>query len=483
MFNRYFLSGAGGTGVPPVQSQEHQEEHRRDACATSSGTAWGPAPFKDVFIHAMIQDGEGRKMSKTLGNGVDPLDIIDSHGADAMRFTLAQMATETPDVRLPVDVVSPFSGTTFAPKEITTPAGYRVADPLQTCPDTGKPMVSGYGAASGLARPSGEQPLARNTSSKFDLGRNFCNKIWNATRFALGSLPEDGGGDPSVRLGDLPPVDRWIVGRLVQTIETVDRSVEGYHFAALTETVYDFLWRDVCDWYLESIKPTVRDHAGQQQVLRTVLDAGLRLLHPLCPFVTEVLWTPVQGAGRAGLVGLSLDPGPMLATAAWPVADPAIVDEDAMASFERVQGLVHAINSVRGENRVKDRQRITLHGSPATLALVELGEGVVETRAGIETVQPLGDGRPARSVPLTFEGEEVVLSGLVDEVDVDAERARLEKVIADRSRAIAGFRAKLSNEGYLTKAPGHLVEETRRMLAEAEADVAAARSPLDTLGG
>ena len=143
MFNRYFLDGAG------------------------------PVPFRDVCINPMIQDGHGQRMSKSLGNGVYPRDIIHSHGADALRFTLAQIATGTQDARLPVDMVSPHSGKTFAPEEITSPAGYLVAAPTQTCPDTGKTLVSPYGNAAGLATPSEETPLARNTSSRFDTGRNL----------------------------------------------------------------------------------------------------------------------------------------------------------------------------------------------------------------------------------------------------------------------------------------------------------------------
>ncbi|MFB3894127.1 MAG: class I tRNA ligase family protein, partial [Phycisphaerae bacterium] len=146
-------------------------------------------PFSDVFIHAMIQDGEGQKMSKSLGNGVDPVDIIDSHGADAMRFTLVYMTTQTQDVRMPVELICPHHGETFDPKMITDKAGNRVAAPIQSCPAHPKmKMVSPYGVASGEAQPTPEMPLARTTSIKFDIGRNFANKLWNASRFAMMNL-------------------------------------------------------------------------------------------------------------------------------------------------------------------------------------------------------------------------------------------------------------------------------------------------------
>ncbi|MEM9021970.1 MAG: valine--tRNA ligase, partial [Planctomycetota bacterium] len=143
----------------------------------------GDLPFNDVFIHAMIQDGHGQKMSKSLGNGVDPMDIIHSHGADAMRYTLTKMTTQTQDVRLPVDMVAPGSGETFTPKYVSGPGGVKVAAPIQE--HNGEKMVSSYGVASGKEKPTDDMPLARNTSEKFDEGQKFANKLWNAFRFAL----------------------------------------------------------------------------------------------------------------------------------------------------------------------------------------------------------------------------------------------------------------------------------------------------------
>ncbi len=185
-------------------------------------------PFRHVFIHAMIQDGEGQKMSKSFGNGVDPLDIIHSHGADGMRFTMASMSTDTQDVRLSVDAVCPHSGETFKPKLITNPAGYRVAAPVQVSPsDNTKKMVTSYGVASGLARPSDDVPLARNTSSKFDFGRNFANKLGNAVRFALGNLEGEAG---ETGAGERSLVDRWILSRLAQVVRDATRALERYEF-------------------------------------------------------------------------------------------------------------------------------------------------------------------------------------------------------------------------------------------------------------
>lgn len=440
----------------------------------------GRLPFRDVFIHAMIQDGFGQKMSKSLGNGVDPRDIIATHGADAMRFTLCSMATDTQDVRMPVDMIDPHSGETFAPKTIVTAAGHTVADAVQVSPkDPSKKMVSGYGSASGVATPSEEMPVARNTSSKFDLGRNFCNKLWNATRFALTNLA-GGTGDPAPVAG-LPLVDRWILARLHRTQHALEDALAGYRFNEYADALYDFVWRDFCDWYLEAIKPTVKSDPRQRRVLRTTLDAAIRFLHPVVPFVTETLFPAVSATGPAGLPGVELEPGEVLATAAWPSIACAVEDREAAALFARVQELVNAIRNKRGERQVQPKKKIKLAAPSEVLGLIEAGEGIVQHLAGVESVSTLGPDRPLDAVAFAFEGREVVLSGLVDAVDAGAERVRLEKTIADRERQIAGFRSKLDNQGYLAKAPPDKVEETRRLLTEAEADCAAARRLLAAL--
>ena len=241
----------------------------------------------------MIQDGHGQKMSKSLGNGVDPRDIIYSHGSDAMRFTLVQMATNTQDVRLPVDLVDPHSGDTFAPKWTTASGGYTVADAIQSSPkDPSKKMVSGFGAATGAATPTAEMPLARNTSARFDLGRNFANKLWNATRFALSNLaqsaPASAGGSVNPAVASTL-IDRWMLARLEHASRAIDAAIADYEFHRVAEALYDLVWRDFCDWYLEGIKPTIRSNPEQQAVLAATLDAILRMLHPVCPFVTETL--------------------------------------------------------------------------------------------------------------------------------------------------------------------------------------------------
>lgn len=443
----------------------------------------GQLPFADVFIHAMVQDGHGQKMSKSLGNGVDPRDIIFSHGADAMRFTLVQMTTDTQDVRLPVDMVCAHSGEMFTPEFITTSAGHLVAAAEQVSPtDPSKKMVSAYGVAVGAISPSSDAPLARNTSSKFDLGRNFSNKLFNAVKFALNRLENAADPGAPVDISTARFADRLIVSRLQETIGKLDAATANYQFNVYADTLYDFIWRDVCDRYLEAVKPTIDDSPDQQVILGAVLDASLRLMHPVCPFITESLWPYVSAARVGSIAGLDLPPNELLTTAAWPTADAGLGDPAIGYAFERVWNLITQIRQVRSQQQVKPRKQIILHAPAAVTELITSADGLVETLAGIARVHPAEDGPPPVSSPLVFEGSQLFLSGLADEVDLDAERARLTDRIAALTNQIGGFNAKLSNDGYLNGAPPHMVQETRNLLAAAEADLEAAQTALDGLG-
>lgn len=441
----------------------------------------GRLPFNHVFINAMIMDGHGQKMSKTLGNGIDPDDIIERQGADAMRYGLVAMTTDTQDIRVPVDIVDPHSGQSFTPEFITTAAGHVVAAPVQSSPiDPAKKMVSGYGVVSGLATPTEDMPAAIGMSPKFDLGRNFANKVWNATRFALG------------RLGDLEAiaerheltvdpaqarfVDRWILNRLAETSEAIETALGGYHFAETANLLYDFIWRDVCDRYLEAVKPTIDDDPAQQVILGAVFDAMLRLLHPVCPFVTEMLWPHVSGIRSGQVAGIELAPSPLVAAAAWPGIDGSIRDAEVAAEFERADVLAAAIRTVRSERQVKPRREITVHASTSAIGLIERADGYIESLAGLGTVV-LGDP-PAGASPLVFEGEQIFLSDMVDTADAGAESARLTKRAEDLRSQIVGLEGRLANKGYVDNAPEHLVAETRSQLAAAQADLQATQAAL-----
>jgi valyl-tRNA synthetase len=383
-------------------------------------------PFSDVFIHAMIQDGEGRKMSKSLGNGVDPLDIIQSHGADAMRFTLASMATNTQDVRMPVET----------------------------------------DARSG-----------RNTSPKFDLGRNFCNKLWNAARFALANLSDEatkrqegaGATEPSL-------ADRWILSRLATTVRDANAALADYRFDQYAKACYDFFWRDLCDWYIEAIKPAMRspDQAPRvANVLATALDASLRLMHPMIPFITETIWWRLNEVrpqrGVAGVAGASSE---RLITAAWPAADESLIDPSTEAEFARLQDLITAIRNVRNEHKVEPRRSISvvLVGPDEALQPALANRQIIQTLATC-TIREAGPAaRPQSGASRALAGAvEIHVEGLVDAA---AEEQRVAKRREELNRQITALRGRLANENYTKKAPPHLVQQTKDQLAEAEAELA-----------
>ncbi|MCA9274780.1 MAG: valine--tRNA ligase [Phycisphaerales bacterium] len=405
MFNRYFLG----------------EEHA------------GKAPFKDVFIHAMIQDGEGRKMSKTLGNGVDPLDIIDSHGADAMRFTLCQMTTQTQDVRMPVEL---------------------------------------------------DESTGKNTSPKFDLGRNLCNKLWNASKFALGMFEkaELKAGIP-INPEELSLIDRWMLSRVTHATNKVNTALRNYMFKDYADAIYDLFWRDFCDWYLESIKPTIADSPEQAAVLRNVIDAILRLMHPVMPFITETLFERFEPLPMREIEGFSIEVTQSNATlcqSGWPTPADELRDEVAEEAYERVRSLVTTIREVRATAQVKPKRQIVLHAGGELAADIARWSPLVETLAGVEAIT--ADEPEGQSASFTFEGSEYRLSNLADALDAGAERDRLEKELATLEKSIAGINGRLSNPGYVDKAPAHLVEQTRAQLAQLEKDHAATQAALEKLG-
>ncbi|MFO0833771.1 MAG: valine--tRNA ligase [Phycisphaerales bacterium] len=456
------------------------------ASLVSHGKGHGPLPFRDVFIHCVIQDGQGQKMSKSLGNGVDPLDIIASHGADAMRFTLCNMATQTQDVRMPVDLICPHTGAIFTPKMFTNKDGYVVPAPIQECPtDKSKKMVTVYGVASGEAKPTPDMPLAKNTSSKFDLGRNFANKLWNAARFAVSMLSSGTPAAERVELAKLSLVDRWMISRLAAATRQIDECVAQFDFAGYAQTLYDIVWRDFCDWYLEAIKPTVTADTSQKLVLRATLDVLLRLAHPVMPFITETTFEHLRSTPMHSQSWLVLDESPseLLCRAAWPRFAAGAEDANSVHEFARVQTLATAIREVRAQHNVPPKRKIVLHAPSACSTLVESHSPLLLAFVPIESIESItGDGVKGPSVAFVFESTEWKASSLADAVDAGAERSRLEKAIADKENSLRTLSARLANPGYADRAPPAMVQQTRDQLAKAEAELAANRAALASLG-
>ncbi|MEM6333525.1 MAG: valine--tRNA ligase [Planctomycetota bacterium] len=486
MFNLYF-SGQGAEG-PSDQGGAAQASYSATGPLDHSAPSPQRLPFRDVFIHAMIQDGHGQKMSKSLGNGVDPFDIIDSHGADAMRYTLTSMTTHTQDVRMPVDMIDPHSGETFTPKFVTGSGGVKVAAPTQE--RNGKKMVSSYGVASGQAAPTGDMPLARNTSEKFDLGRNFCNKVWNAFRFALEFLGEAGegaqGSSPSAEPGakgvepDL--ASKWILSRLARTIRSCDDALNRYEFAPYATAVYDFFWRDLCDWYIEAIKPTVRDDAGQQATLAACLDASLRLMHPAMPFITERLWEALdEKRPDRSVPGLELRRWDLLCHAAWPRAEASLIGEEAEREWGLLQQIVSAIREVRATHNVPPRQRVQVSSKVPTehARHTMTRRQYAETLAGYEG-REFGPHveRPKGSAAAVVGDITIYVHDLLDE---ETERKRLDKRREELAKAVKQLEGRLSNKGYVEKAPADKVQETRDQLAGRQQELASVVAQLEEL--
>ncbi len=432
MMNRYLMPPALDLGTPTLRVGSEDRHAERGGTQGSQGN--GPVPFRDVFIHAVVQDGDGKRMSKSAGNGVDPLDIIDSHGADAMRFTLAQMTTNTQDVRMPV----------------------------KPDPKTGK-----------------------NTSEKFDGGRAFCNKLWNAsTGVAIARLSKE-----PVNIGSSTPanrtlVDRWMLSRLARATAACESCLKNYEFADYVQTLYQLLWWDFCDWYLEAIKPTIDSSPEQKAVLRAALDTILRLLHPVIPFVTEAIFEQLVKLPSGSVAGVTLPTasGDVLCTSGWPRLDAALIDEPAEREFERVRELVNAIRNVRSEHQVPPKRKITLHVSSTLAGSLAEVRGLIETLANVERIETSTPASGSPAVAFRSLGEDLHLSNLADAIDSGAEKERLAKQLEQLRKSASAISGRLSNPGYVDKAPPKLVEESKAQLAKFNDEIAAIEGKLAKIG-
>ncbi len=378
-------------------------------------------PFKDVFIHAMIQDGEGRKMSKSLGNGIDPLVAINSHGADAMRFTLVSMTTQTQDVRMPVEKMKLPDGRT------------------------------------------------ENTSPKFDIGRNFCNKLWNASRFALMNL--DGLEPDKFDKDKMTITDRWILSRLAQTITDVTEALDEYKYSEPLAQLYKFFWNDFCDWYLEWIKPRMQDRQQRptaQNALAFVLDQTLRLLHPFVPFITEGIFqklneiTPVRQ-----LKGLAeAKKSEALVAAEWPKQLNSLVDENVEKQIEIIQSPVRAFRDIKNKYNIPNSEMVSASASVPveTVSLLKTNANLICQMAGLKEFNPGTDiPKPTKAAVSVVEGMSFYVHNVIDP---DAERGKLKKQKGEIEKAKKAVEAKLNNENFVTRAKPQVVAQTRDKLAE-----------------
>ena len=423
----------------------------------------GEVPFTKVYVHPKMLDGFGETMSKSKGNGLDPLDIIDLYGTDALRYGMVNLATETQDSRMPVVNVCPHCGEQVAVKQ----EHMYMRTKRLACPKCKQPF-----------RPGGPWPAddpelktARQASDRFEIGRNFANKLWNATRFLLMNL--EGYTPGPVDVSQLPTEDRWLLSRLATTTTAVTAALESCKFADVAKLTYEFVWSEFCDWYIEMSKGRLKDPAARpaaQRVLAGVLDGILRLVHPVMPFVAESLWHALaEAAARRGLPEPTA-PAESVCIAPWPAYPAAWIDAGVEARFARMQELVRGVREVRNRYQVDDKQKldVTVKASEAVAADFTALGAFIGPLAGIAsfTASPSA-AKPKQAggvVAADFEAY-VSLAGLIDPA---AEAKRLEKQIADKRKALAGVQAKLGNEKFVGSAPAEVVQQQRDLAADLE---------------
>jgi len=415
----------------------------------------GEVPFRKVYIHGLVRDAEGQKMSKTKGNGLDPLDLIEgidldalvekrtsnltqpqmapriekqtrkefpegipSYGTDALRFTFCALATSGRDVRFDLN------------------------------------RIEGY--------------------------RNFCNKLWNAARFVLMNSRKEGvslDGPAEYSLAD-----RWIQSRLHHLLADSQRAVDTYRFDLYASAVYDFVWHEYCDWYLELTKPLLWNEStdpaalrGTRRTLLTVLETLLRAAHPIIPFITEAIWREV-----APLLG---NEHPTIVLEPYP--DPADItaDAEADAAVEWLKGVVLGVRNIRGEADIKPRQTVDVlfqGGNERDRELAASTEELFKRLGTIDRIDWLAAGDQPPPNALALVGDLKVMVPLAGLIDLQAERARLEKEIGRRQQEVQRVRGKLGNANFVDKAPREVVDKERQKLADAEAALTTLREQLES---
>jgi valyl-tRNA synthetase len=384
----------------------------------------GKLVFEDVYIHGTVRDSQGRKMSKSLGNGIDPLEIIAKYGADSLRLSLI------------------------------------------------------------LSTPEGQDPtISMNT---FELGRNFCNKLWNASRFILMNLGDDISERNLAAIeheGELPLMDRWILSRLHETIKTYTEQLHGFRFTAAAKTLYDFTWHDYCDWYIELVKTRLynegdpADKALAKNVTGYVLNNILLLLHPFAPFITEEIWHLLHHLD-------SNDRTIMLEK--FPDYNDKLIDLELEEMMEKLQRVVYAIRNIRAEMNVPPSKRAEVHlkiSDPKLLETLQNNEGYL---INLGKIEKLVLGADTKKPPLSASGVIpaveifIPLAGLID---IDLERQRLNKELENLTSLLEKTRKKLANHEFINNAPREVVEQQEAKKHEYEEMVEKINVNLEQLMG
>jgi valyl-tRNA synthetase len=437
----------------------------------------GEVPFREVYIHPKILDGYGETMSKSKGNGVDPIDVIEKFGPDALRFGLAYLTTETQDVRMPVQFECPHCQALI---DQTKKNRELPRIPCQKC---------GGEFSTQWARADADRELPRGqvVSERFEQARNFSNKLWNASRFTLMHLADYEPGE--VRSADLTVEDRWILSRLATVTQQVTAALDVYHYSEATRALYDFAWDEFCSFYVEMAKDRLQNPDQRrcaQRVLAHTLDNLLRLLHPFIPYITEEVWQLLnQAAPQRGLdAGESAQTATdsvMMAT--WPTADQSRLDPEIEARFSSFQAALGAVREIRSCQNIapkipiqfsvraeKDKceQLIPLSSYFQSLANATLTEAAPD----VESQGTCGQVN-AQQMEIIVD-----LTGLID---VSAEITRNERQEKKLQGLISGKEKKLSNANFVERAPADVVQSERESLAQLKQQLDTVQSTLDEL--
>jgi len=442
----------------------------------------GEIPFHQVYIHPKILDGYGEGMSKSKGNGVDPIDVMEKFGADSLRFGLAYLTTETQDVRMPVEFECPHCGALI---EQTKENRVR---PRVKCTECKRHFATQW-----ADKPEDKaMPRGAVVSDRFEVARNFCNKLWNASRFALMNL--DGYTPAAVAEKDLLVEDRWVLSRLATVTAQATEALDRYKYADAAKVLYEFAWDEFCSFYVEMVKSRLQAEGGTgkaeggrrkgegrslsalapravaQRVLTHTLDTLLRLLHPMIPFLTEEVWQLLgEAAPERGLDAVTPAAASVM-IAPWPESDPARQDPQIEACFARFQQVLRAIRDVRSRQNVapKTELKFAVRCDAELAELLQPMEPYFHSMAAAKATAwgPKVDP-PALSANVTLPGVEVFvdLAGLID---IEAEMERKQKEREKLKSLIDGKKKKLANESFTSRAPEVVVAKERESLEELE---------------
>ena len=435
----------------------------------------GEVPFNQVYIHPKIQDSYGETMSKSKGNGIDPLDVIEKFGADALRFAMARLCTETQDVRLPLQFECPHCGEKFDQTKKN-----RIL-PVVPCKKCKEPFSTQW------AETEADKAVTRGavTGERFEVSRNFTNKLWNASRFTMQNL--SGYEAAPISPDDLTVEDRWMLSRLRTVTNRVTELLEQFLYAEATREMYDFAWDHFCSFYVEMMKDRFADEAARphaQRMMAYTLDCLLRMLHPVMPYVTEEIWQNLAKlCPQRGFESIA-PATESITIAAWPELDAGWSDESIEGQFGLFQSALGAIREIRASQNIgkKEQVNFVVRCQPDIAKSLEpLGRFFGGMAKATMTAIGPDVETPEINAVLT-KGNLEILVDLDGLIDLAAEVKRLEKEIASLEKSIGGKQRQLSNEKFVAAKP-ELAEEIRGSLKQVEEQIEILRASLEKMKG